>query len=78
MRFEIWRFVPGYNAIQGEIFGHPNYYDGEVIITSNIVSFDRAKMEVKTRTGSIYRLGAPNQDLQNQIDDIERYLNGAG
>ena len=47
-------------AIHGEVYGHPNYPDGDLIITSPIVSVDSNKIECTSRT---YVLGKPSAEF---------------
>jgi hypothetical protein len=45
----------GRNYLQGDVFGHPRHEDGKNVTTSRI-SKVKGRL-VKTRSGSVYRLG---------------------
>ncbi|MHC4297965.1 MAG: hypothetical protein ACYS7Y_11730 [Planctomycetota bacterium] len=71
MRIENWS-VFGANAdpyqapetqrvyLQGEVYGHPRFTDGEFVYTSHVVSVDGPV--VTTKSGSVYTLGEPKPD----------------
>jgi hypothetical protein len=45
--------------ISGQVFGHPKFYHGKRITTSNIVSINGC--EITTLSGSVYQLGRPDE-----------------
>lgn len=54
------------NKLCGEVYGNPDFEDGQVIITSAIDSVD--KLEIATKTGNVYILdGPPFKDYINWL-----------
>lgn len=43
--------------LQGEVFGHPRFEDGRIIVTSSIASVSREEGTITTKSGGVYTLG---------------------
>jgi len=59
-RLEDW-FVGPNDLLFGKVYGHPSIKDGEVIVTSRVVSWDKEKKQATTRNTN-YILGKPMDD----------------
>lgn len=55
--WQVAAFVGAF-AIVGDVYGHPRRPDGERIVSSIVADFDGRL--VRTRSGSLYRLGDPS------------------
>lgn len=64
---------PGYK-ITGYVYDHPKFEDGEGIVISNPVLFDREKRIIKTKSGTEYRLGKIDAIYANMYKDAEERL----
>lgn len=80
---ENWCFINSMSVggdnwgLSGNVFGHPNFNNGEPIQIGKIIRFDKSKMEVETertvfvlQTVSSHAFGG----LQKQIEFIEAEL----
>lgn len=82
MRLKNWYVTGGYDSefiapefrkyhLQGNVYGHPNFKDGDPVTTSRImeISDKGSYKEVITRSGSVYELYKEDVDK-----DVERYF----
>ena len=61
--------------LQGQVFGHPRFNDGHVVMTSSIVG-KNDKNEILTHSGSVYELGEINPTYESQFPNArKRFLN---
>lgn len=51
-------------SLQGEVFGHPRFHDGEQVTTSSIIGKNK-RGKVVTMSGSEYELGISNPTYEN-------------
>lgn len=58
--------------LSGEIFGHPEFPDGEKVTTSHILHGDGPL--VYTQSGSCYELGSPNQEYVEYLKKTNQRL----
>ena len=69
---ELWTW-----KLQGKIYNHPNFNDGEMVTTSEIVKLDVDARKATTRSGTEYELGNPNPQwidwLQEQGYNLWEY-----
>ena len=54
--------------LTGQVYNHPNFVDGQWIITSNVNSFNLEKKFFATQYRT-YGLGTPNQKWKQQLID---------
>lgn len=50
------------DCLVGVVYGHPSKPDGTLVQTTNIVSFDVLGRMARTKSGSLYILGRPNEE----------------
>jgi hypothetical protein len=72
IRLENWSLVQRFDPykapeaqpafLQGAVYGHPNFNDGDHIVTSKIVNQDIPNGHVITYSGTKYSLGKPSRD----------------
>jgi hypothetical protein len=73
MRLENWEveeYSPGKRWIVGQVFGHPQYYDGKFVHTSTLVELDFPSKTAKT-LNSTYRLGTPRGGSAGTLSQSE-------
>jgi len=49
-------------CLNGNVYGHPNFEDGESINTSSLEVLEVNNKYAKTRSGNEYQLGEPHPD----------------
>jgi len=59
--------------LQGEVFGHPNFQEGDKVYTSHIVQSEGRW--IKTSSGSEYILGQPHPNYITWCEDHNITLN---
>ena len=61
-------------CLQGNVYGHPRFRDGEFVISSRIVGIKENL--ILTYSGSTYELGEPDPDYEDEYPDAKsRVLN---
>jgi hypothetical protein len=68
------RWAMFYGVMYGEVYDDIRFRNGEVIKTTEIVSFDKENMVIQTKSGSFYQLGESGNDLNESIEEIEELL----
>lgn len=84
MRIENWSYAKGFDlctpdkemqgCLWGQVFGHPNHYEGENIRTSRVVAIENGM--VVTFSGSRYELGEPSPDYEKAFPNCKARLLG--
>ncbi len=63
-------------SLQGQVFGHPRFDDGQYITTSSIDK-KNDKDEVITVSGSVYKLGRVDPSYEERFPDARKRLLGS-
>lgn len=83
MRLENWHFgiteLDPYtppecagSVLGGEVYGHPNFNDGDKVTTSRLVEFDPKGKVAITASGSVYELGAPKKEWVSWLREFHK------
>ena len=82
MKMENYYFFDGYEVmipqnlpweeymLAGEVYGHPQFTDGEYVTSSKVLKVDDGK--VQTYTGSVYELGNKHPDFLEMEEAISK------
>lgn len=57
--------------ISGNVSNHPGFADGDFITTSTVVAVDPESECVRTRSGTVYKLGNPATDYELVYPDAK-------
>lgn len=84
IRLENWAITPMDNysppeagmRLQGNVYGSPNFNDGDKIATSRVVAINKEERSMTTVHDSIYYLGKMDPEYLNMYPNAEEIIWG--
>lgn len=68
-----WSITSGFTSatphLYGNVYGHPNFEDGEVVVSSVVMSIDLERRIIKTYSGRTYHLEDPDPAWLQWLED---------